>query len=113
VTPPAIRKDRHLVEDAIGLASLSTPVGMAYFAGTGPKERICRECASFTVPAGLRSHPNKGGRLRRCRCAEFKRQKGGERGAAIDHDNRACKYFSPSDNPPPITEKPKSFSDHE
>jgi hypothetical protein len=95
----------HLTEDDFGKAAMRTPVGMAYVIGSGPKSRTCRECAHWQVPLGLTRYPYKRGQLGKGHCAENTRQRGGKRGPDIEHGNASCKYFTTSDNPPPLNER--------
>jgi hypothetical protein len=104
MTPPKIvRADRHLTEDRIGCMSTRTYCGQAYFAGSGPAGKTCRECACWAPPAGLAKHAYAAGtrQLKPCRCRKYTWLTGGRSGGDIPHGALACRYFEPSDSPPP------------
>jgi len=64
--------------------------GMAYFAGTGPFERHCRECEFF----GYMRVSKKDKLYRTSACLMFKKLTG-KYGPRFDKMSAACKYFNP------------------
>lgn len=73
-----------------------TPSGMAYWAGTGPSGRTCRECEKFKADGY-----NAASLLKTAKCAKYTELSLRE-GMKIPHDSKACKYFEASESPPPV-----------
>jgi hypothetical protein len=106
MTPPQpLRVNRHLREDAFGRAAIESFCGMAHVAGSGPRDATCRLCIFWAPPAGLTKHTYYAGKLRPCRCLKYMKLTG-RIGGDIPFDAAACRYFEPSDSPPPLF-KPK------
>lgn len=102
--------DHRLTRDPTSDRAAATHAGQAHFAGTGPQGRTCRECKFWiTVSAGV-SHAYYAGAARHGRtlkphpCKLF-RKFTGKPGTPVPYNAGACKYFEPSDNPPPIYPK--------
>jgi len=74
--------------------------GQAHWAGTGPANKTCRECAHFCADrrysAASVSHAK--GELTPAPCRLYRRRTGRLRN--IPHRAVACKYFEQNDNPP-------------
>ncbi len=77
----------------------NTPSGMAYWAGTGPPGRTCRECRHFGQKKGDIGY-NTHGLLKNAKCAQYLSLSLRD-GRAIPHDSKACKFFEESVSPPP------------
>lgn len=78
-----------------------TPSGMAFWAGTGPQGRTCRECAHYGFIGYKSNRGFKGGTLKNGSClryAEMTRQSGGK----FPFDTPSCKYFEENEKIPPI-----------
>jgi hypothetical protein len=78
----------YLTEPNPELAALvkATPPGMAHWAGTGPTEKVCRDCAAWVLVGRVRL------------CEKYKRMMGKdewETKKVIPSDTAACKYFEP------------------
>jgi hypothetical protein len=108
MTPPKIiHRGAHLAEDSVGMPAAHTYAGQAYFPGTEPSGRTCRECRFWAPPIGVIKHQYGGGvhrELKPCKCikhTEFR----GKPGQEVPHHAAACKYFEPSDSPPKIRER--------
>lgn len=73
-----------------------TPDGMAYWAGTGPAGRYCRQCQHYTDEGTYRSGKRAGGQ-KPGRCRQFSIMMKGKRGAKFSPSTRACRYFGEGD----------------
>lgn len=84
----------------------NTHDGQAYWGGTGPDGKTCRECSQWQSH-GYKSLANKAaaGILKDGPCVQFKKLTGGHAGPKFPHYARACKYFVEDFNPPPVQEK--------
>ena len=82
-----------------------TPMGMAFWAGTGPKGKTCRECTSFMFPTYYSGGKN-GETLKPSTCRKFGELSKRE-GRAIPHDTESCKYFEQNETPPTISKPQK------
>lgn len=79
-----------------------TPDGMAYWLGTGPKGKTCRECIFFASDKSYHSQSGKyGGQLKPAPCRKYKIL-ALRAGPKIRATLASCKYFEASDNPPPL-----------
>lgn len=82
-----------------------TPAGMAYWAGTGPKNSTCRECTFFDhAKRYYAKRGMNGGSLKPARCTKYSALCS-QAGGLIPHATPACKYFEAATAAPPITEK--------
>lgn len=73
-----------------------TPAGMAFWAGTGPKGKTCRECAHYTFQGyGSDSILKKGP------CQKYVSYRGIDT-HKIPFRTAACKYFELNEKPPAI-----------
>lgn len=59
-----------------------TVPGMAHFAGTGPADKTCGDCASWVMIP----------RSPKMQCARYTKMTG-QKGKAIPHSTWACRYF--------------------
>lgn len=84
-----LKLDHHLKGDSISALARHTHAGQAYFAGTGPDGKTCRECALWNMNGYKKTDKL----LKKGSC-----EKG--TGVVFDHDAFACKYFSQNQNPP-------------
>jgi hypothetical protein len=92
----------HSTGGALDEMARRTFQGMAYFAGTGPQGSTCRECKFWLYLGHHYSNTSQHvGAPKPARCEKFSEMKQGDRGAAVPHQARACKYFSPDEKPPP------------
>jgi hypothetical protein len=66
-----------------------TPHGMAYWAGTGPRDKFCAGCSNF----GTIYPDGEGTRGKPDRCRLFYRQTG-KVGGKLDLRTESCKYYS-------------------
>jgi hypothetical protein len=66
----------------------NTPSGMAYWAGSGPEGKTCRECRNLG-----KAQYSTSGMLKATKCDKY---------TELSYDSRACKYFIQSENPPSI-----------
>jgi len=82
-----------------------TPPGMAFWAGTGPKGRTCRECLHYSVEGryGTPGGDHARGELTLGRCAKYSRTKRLD-GPKFRHSTPVCKYFEENPLPPAIIE---------
>ncbi len=97
----------HLTETNTSDLVKGTHVGMAYFAGTGPKGKTCRECAHWgaTVRKHLYRNPvYSAPDLQHHECNKFTKMIG-RAGGKVPHEAAACKYFKQSENPPAIRKR--------
>lgn len=72
-----------------------TPSGMAYWAGTGPQGRTCRECVMYKADGY-----NASNLLKPAKCRKYTELSHRE-GKSFPHDSKACKYFEANESPPP------------
>lgn len=75
-----------------------THAGMAHFAGSGPVEKTCRDCAAWSFDPRSGYHNGTGahgGALRDHRCSSFRRLTGKD-GNKVPHHASACRHFEPS-----------------
>ena len=79
----------NLKQDEYGRAALKTHIGMAHFAGTGPKGKTCRQCIHW-LHIG---HKKTDRTPLNAPCAKGT-------GAKFKHDASACKHFDENKNPP-------------
>ncbi len=88
------------------MASLQekTKPGMAFWSGSGPLGKTCRECVNWGWSKHFRRDP--WGELRPRMCSKFIRLTGGQKGDGVPHHVEACKYFEerPS-SPEPVKAK--------
>ena len=83
----------------------ATAHGMAFWAGSGPEDRTCRECKLW---GWYRPHKRtEEGALRPRCCAAYRAMNQGVQGGGVPHDIPACKYFRPTDEPPAIVAAPR------
>lgn len=91
---------RYLTHSEPELERLSkTKRGMAYWAGSGPENMQCVDCAHFcnrgVWPPGKKSGAVRAGKLKPSTCHEFTRLSGGSVGPRFDPYTPSCKYFDP------------------
>lgn len=94
----------HLTEPNPDLAKKrkETHAGMAFWAGTGPDGKTCRECAHWNSGGYLSSC----GLLRDSPCEKYARMMNCVAGPLVPHYAKACKYFEPcADNRPTYKHK--------
>jgi len=85
----------------------NTPPGMAFWAGTGPAGRTCREC-SFYQFNGYKSKKGgiTGGVLKLGICNKYLSMML-RAGSKVPHETPSCKYFELNKLVPPITDPRK------
>ena len=96
----------HMTGDRTTELVKGTHVGMAYFAGTGPRGKTCRECLSWSIN-GRHLYLNPTFRvpnLQNHDCGKFIEMVG-RLGERVPHNAAACKYFEQSEHPPPIRKR--------
>lgn len=86
--------------DDLAAMQADTAHGMAFWAGSGPAGKTCRECASWATSKSYKRDDIGGLCDRRCR--KYRAMSGGINGGAIPHLKAACKYFSPAEKAPPL-----------
>lgn len=97
----------HLTQPNIELGRriAATPDGMAFWSGTGPSNKTCRECAFFDHQKSYYAKRGiGGGALKPAKCRKYAAlacQNGGD----IPHETRSCKYFEKAADVPPIVSK--------
>ena len=102
------KQDRLTVVDKIlDEQAAKTPVGMAFWAGTGPKGKTCRECRFYTFNGYKSARGNKGGQLKNSPCQKFIALTNGVDTNRIPYDTSSCKYFDQNPAPPTITDQGK------
>lgn len=84
-----LKFDQHLKSDENSVMASKTHAGMAYFAGTGPVGKTCRECAEWLGGEYKKSDRQ----LKLAACLRGT-------GKTFPHTAPACKYFEQSPNPP-------------
>ena len=81
----------------------TTPPGMAFWAGSGPAGKTCRECIHWQADgyyAGGNRAFNQG--LKPGICRKARAMTMGKAQPPVRYINSACKYFEPNPNPPTI-----------
>lgn len=93
----------HLTEPnkELGEKRRKTPPGMAFWAGTGPAGKTCRECKFWENQGWLTSC----GLLKDAHCEKYTRMMNGNVGGRIPHFTVACKYFEAEAFPPSIEKR--------
>jgi len=104
--PVLLDIDKRLTFDRVDNRAANTHIGMAYFAGTGPSNKTCRECAFWRDGKHLYFHTGSKRGLKPVSCGKFRRMMG-RKGLAVPHEASACKYFEQAENPPAITYRGK------
>lgn len=84
-----------------------TPVGMAFWAGTGPQGKTCRECRFYVFNGYKSARGSKGGVLKNSPCQKFIALTNGIDTHKIPYDTSSCKYFDQNPTPPTITDQRK------
>lgn len=80
-----------------------TQVGMAFWAGTGPQGKTCRECKSYGFNGYTSSKSVNGGTLKNGPCERYVSQMG--KSYRVPYDTPSCKYFEQNPKPPTITDQ--------
>ena len=78
-----------------------TPRGMAFWAGTGPDGKTCRECKFFTFEGYKSNRGHKGGLLKNGKCQKFSALAQID-GPPISFELSSCKHFEQNPTPPAI-----------
>jgi hypothetical protein len=78
----------------------ATYPGMAHFAGSGPPQKTCRECAFFDhAKNDYYASGKHRGRIKPAKCRKY-RALMSVVGARIPHDAAACRHFNQADPAP-------------
>lgn len=101
----------HLHDAGFEAGLRETFLGQAHIAGTGPAEATCRECKLWglktrkkdeepciTPPGYFGKRAMHPGNIKRANCNYIIAHKAKRR---VPHNAKACRFFDPSDNPPP------------
>lgn len=93
----------HLTEPNPDLAAKrsKTMPGMAFWAGTGPEGKTCRECKHWAFDGYLASS----GLLKDAQCDKYTRMMNGNPGGKLPHYMPACKYFELDSTAPSIEKR--------
>ncbi len=83
-----------------------TPVGMAFWSGTGPELTTCRTCIFYTFAGYKSARGNKGGMLKSGPCKEFVRLTNVDT-HKIPHETQSCKFYKENKTPPTIIDSRK------
>lgn len=81
-----------------------TPAGMAFWAGTGPVGKTCRECVHYVFSGYTSSKSANGGVLKKGPCQKFINLTN-IRSNKIPFDTESCKYFEQNPKPPTISDQ--------
>lgn len=85
----------------------ATPSGMAYWAGTGPPQTTCRECAFYQFNGYKSNRGNyRGGSLKMEICNKYLAMMG-TNGSKVPFETPSCKYFELNKQIPPIIDPRK------
>lgn len=82
----------------------NTHSGMAYFSGTGPAGKTCRECVHVkTEGRYAASNPKRSRQLKPVRCREYARRMmiNPNKAPTFSAKANSCHCFEQSNNPPP------------
>lgn len=82
-----------------------TPPGMAFWAGTGPTGKTCRECSHYGFNGYTSSKSANGGTLKNGPCERYVSQMG--RAYRVPFDTASCKFFEQNPTPPSIQDQGK------
>lgn len=103
-------KDDHIKLTVVDLEfenrAARTPPGMAFWAGTGPKDTTCRECILYVLNGYTSFKSGKGGTLRNGTCKRYSDSMSGAP-QRIPFDTPSCKYFEANPTPPSIVDQRK------
>lgn len=98
-----------VLDPSFEAARARTYPGMAYFAGSGPNIKTCRQCVFWTNcgadPGYYARKGMYGGTIKPRACAKHKEMMGGQMGNPVPHDAHACKYFEETQAVPPLVAK--------
>ncbi len=98
-----------VTDPAFEMQRTRTWPGMAHFAGTGPKNKTCRECIYWSncgADPGYYSRSGKHrGVIKPRSCAKYRTMMSNNIGPAVPHNALACKHFELDDTPPTITDR--------
>ncbi len=83
-----------------------TPVGMAFWAGTGPAHTTCRTCLFYTFSGYKSARGNKGGILKLGKCKEYIRLTNVD-SHKIPYETPSCKSYQDNPTPPAIIDPRK------
>lgn len=86
----------HAHEDGVDTLAERTAQGQAYFAGSGPKRKTCRQC-QYAEPQDPPRKAN--GMLKNISCRKY-RELVGRTGKRFNPQLDACKYFAQAATPP-------------
>ncbi len=105
--------DPHLTKpqgEELAAMQAATVPGMAFWAGSGPAGRTCRECVHWCSGKVARRHTKrsaavkhsgvKAGSLLDQKCNKFARLSYDKEGDAFNNATPACKYFEENATPP-------------
>ena len=76
-----------------------SPPGMAHWAGTGPKGKVCRQCIHYTNEGRYSLGGKHPGWLKPGRCTKFGAMMR-KKGPTFPIRTLACKHFEENPNPP-------------
>ncbi len=95
-----------VIDQALDEKVAKTPVGMAFWAGTGPAMMTCRTCLHYTFNGYKSARGNKGGMLKNGPCKEFIRLTNVDT-HKIPHETPSCKFYKENKTPPTIIDSRK------
>lgn len=84
-----LKLNPHLKQDETGAIAMKTFVGMAHFAGSGPKGKTCRQCLFY----GNEGYKKTNKELKASSCSKGL-------GGKFPHSAMACKYFDENRDAP-------------
>lgn len=88
---------------------LKTWPGMAHFAGSGPAQKTCCECALWDNCGADPGYYSKTGKhrggLKPRSCRKYKELMAGTIGPPVPHNASACQHFALNTSPPPFADK--------
>lgn len=97
LTPKLTHSDQERTRAAL------THKGMAFWAGTGPAGKTCRECRHWSNEGDWHALGGvHGGKLKPAQCSKYTSMMMGRAGGKVPHGAMACKYFEADEKPLPI-----------
>jgi hypothetical protein len=85
------REPQHLTADPTDAAARATHPGMAHFAGTGPADTACRDCAFWSPDHTKGSRPIE--TVTKARCRRYARLMQTETGPMVPGKAASCRHF--------------------
>lgn len=94
--------DQNLTKTELDAKASRTHAGQAHFAGEGPTNHSCRQCAHWQVNSQYPERWKASHLLKPCQCAKYTERNNGKSGPKVPYDAQSCKFFELNSQAPGI-----------